>query len=208
MRVNAYIDGFNLYHAICCSRHPGLAKYRWANYRQLISHFLHPNDKLQNIYYFTALAHWDEAKQKRHIQLVAALKSVGVEVIPGRFQEVTKNCRACFKDYETFEEKHTDVNIAVHLLKHGIQDRFDKAVVVSGDSDLVPAFKALNELCPDKKLEVILPPNALAEEIRSAVFRASQIKEIHLKSSQFPDEVQYQLKPGVFKTARKPDEWK
>jgi len=46
------------------------------------------------------------------------------------------------------EEKKNDVNIAVHMIKDAIYDKCDRFIVVSGDSDLVPAVKAVKLITP------------------------------------------------------------
>ena len=43
-------------------------------------------------------------------------------------------------------EKMTDVNIATHLIIDAFQDRYDMAMLISGDSDLVPPIKAVHSL--------------------------------------------------------------
>ncbi len=45
------------------------------------------------------------------------------------------------------EEKGSDVNLAVHLIHDAYQNRYESAVIVSGDSDLVTAVQIVkNEL--------------------------------------------------------------
>ncbi|HEX6573598.1 MAG TPA: NYN domain-containing protein [Gemmatimonadaceae bacterium] len=43
------------------------------------------------------------------------------------------------------EEKQTDVNVAIHAIQGLYQDRYETAMIVSGDTDLVPAFKMIKE---------------------------------------------------------------
>lgn len=40
-----------------------------------------------------------------------------------------------------FEEKETDVNVAVHMVAGALKNRYDTALVVSGDTDMVPAMR-------------------------------------------------------------------
>ena len=39
----------------------------------------------------------------------------------------------------------TDVNIATQMIIDAYQDKYDTAMLISGDSDLVPPIKAINE---------------------------------------------------------------
>lgn len=57
-----------------------------------------------------------------------------VKIKDGRFQERSRRCRRCGSAWTVFEEKETDVNIAVALLADAVRDRFDTALVVSADS--------------------------------------------------------------------------
>ena len=61
-----------------------------------------------------------------------------------------RTCRVCRQPYRTFEEKQTDVNIAIKILETAVKDEWDIAYVVSGDSDLIPSLKAVKRLFPMK----------------------------------------------------------
>jgi len=56
--------------------------------------------------------------------------------------------------YPGFEEKRTDVSIAVEMMRDAIQDQCDTIVAVSGDADLVPAITAIKAEFPRKKIVV------------------------------------------------------
>ena len=206
MRVNAYIDGFNFYHTLASRERPELNKYKWLDYKKLVKMFLHPSDKLGEIYYFTAIPYWNQQKVTRHCRFAAALQSVGVKMVEGRFQEVTKDCRSCNNEYTTHEEKRTDVNIAVTLIRHAIEDSYDKALIFSADSDLIPAIECVNTLRSDKRIEVVIPIHANATQIKDAAFRASQVNEKHLRDAQFPNTIEW-LHRGKTNIISKPIEW-
>ena len=48
--------------------------------------------------------------------------------------------------FTTYEEKETDVNIALKIFEDWIYDNYDKAIIVSWDSDIIPAIRRINEL--------------------------------------------------------------
>lgn len=91
------------------------------------------------------------------------------------------------KSYTTFEEKRTDVNIAIYLFKLAIQDKFDKAYIISGDSDLIPSIEEVKILFPHKQIGVIIPIGRRAELLKLKCDFHMKIKEKHLKSSILPD---------------------
>lgn len=80
----------------------------------------------------------------------------------------------------------TDVNIAIHLLKLAIQDRYDTAIIISGDSDLLPALTATRELFPSKNLGIVFPIHRSSFSLKNEADFYAKIKEHHLKSSVFP----------------------
>jgi len=185
MNVIFLIDGFNLYHSISSI----LIKYKWLNLRSLAEKFTTKNEVIKRIIYFTSLATWAPDKMQRHRLYIKALEHFGVEVIFGTFRLRTKKCSHCKKTYETFEEKQTDVNIAITLLRLAIENQFDKAYIISGDSDLIPSVQAVKLLFPAKQIGIIIPIGRSAEELKNICDFYMRIKEKHLATSLLPDPV-------------------
>ncbi|CAM3848941.1 NYN domain-containing protein [Litorimonas haliclonae] len=155
MRVAAYVDGYNVYHAIKNTRQN---HHKWCDLKGLLQNFLLPGrETLVETHYFSALAHWKPVQMARHRLYIAALESTGVQTHLARFSEKTRSCRTCGSSWTSHEEKETDVKLAVHLLKDAALNKFDRALIVSRDSDLVPAAKVFKELYPDKELKVVAP---------------------------------------------------
>jgi uncharacterized LabA/DUF88 family protein len=87
------------------------------------------------------------------------------------------------------EEKRTDVNIAVYLLKLAIQDIFDTAIIITGDTDLIPAMDATMNLFPTKRIGIIFPPNRATESLKNSSSFWTKIKEKHLYRCLFPQNI-------------------
>jgi len=154
-RVSAFIDGFNLYHAILAT---GQNHLKWANLRQLCEVFApRPQFDLGDVFFFTAYAPWRQASYARHREFVQALASVGVTTVLGEFKKKDRECFACGSRWTDHEEKETDVNIAIHLLNEARRGSFERALIVSGDSDLAPAVRMLRSEFPGKQVRVITP---------------------------------------------------
>lgn len=200
-RVKFFIDGFNIYHALDNKKE--FHKYKWLDYSKLASLFIRPKDQIVDILYFTAFANWNPDKVNRHRILIKALRLRGVKIVLGQFQKVTKKCHKCHSYYQTFEEKKTDVNIAVELLKSAIKDEFDTAIIVSADSDLVPSIEAVKNLFPSKTVGILIPINSRAELLKLVCDFYMKIKKKHLESSVFPDEINL----GQGKMLTKPPTW-
>ena len=186
-RIVFFIDGFNLYHSLDCN--VAYYKYKWLNLDKLAHCFVTSNDKIEKVFYFTTYATWDQVKLVKHQIYVKALQFVGVEVVFGAFRYVDKTCRICRKQYKTFEEKQTDVNIAIKLFQAAVQDLWDTAIIISGDSDLIPAIKAVKSTFPAKRIGLVIPIGRRAEELKQVVGFHMKLKEKHLVTSQFEDEI-------------------
>lgn len=185
-RVISFIDGFNLYHAIDDLNKNNL---KWVNLWGLSSAFITPStDTLENVYYFTAYATWLPDRHLRHREYVKALNHYGVTTVLGHFKEKDMKCNNCSRIWTTHEEKESDVNIAIHLLNEAHLDNFDKAIVITADSDLVPAIEMVKMNFPNKEIIVATPPNRyrIAREIQSLV-TTRKIKEKHLSNNLLPE---------------------
>lgn len=199
-KIIAFIDGYNLYHAI---DQLNQEQFKWLNLKTLIEQYAHhPTEKIVDIYYFTALADWKLKLGKtgtspvtRHKDYILALESFGIKTVYGKFKKKIKTCKSCKKTYPTHEEKETDVNIAMYLTNLAHKDEFDKAIIVSADSDLIPPIKLIQSEFEDKQVHVLVPPNYynITREMRTFC-RASKIKKKTLNKCLLEDEIKYQGK--------------
>jgi uncharacterized LabA/DUF88 family protein len=192
-KIAFFIDGFNLYHALdychAIPEHHRYRKYKWLNLRKLASLFVGRLDTLGEVFYFTALATWMPDKVARHKLFIRAQESEGVTIVYGEFKRKDKRCFVCRKQYSTFEEKQTDVNIAIHLLQLAVQDRYDRAVIVSGDTDLIPAIKAVRVTFPNKQIGIMIPIGGSSEDLKKHADFSFKMKEHQLASSRFPNSI-------------------
>jgi uncharacterized LabA/DUF88 family protein len=201
-RVMFFIDGFNVYHSI--KGNASYHRFLWINYRALAERFMRDNDTLTAVYYFTAFASWLPESMKRHRLLVDANRSQGVNVVFGKFKEKDHTCRQCSACYKIREEKQTDVNIATYLLKEAFMNRYDTGVLVSNDTDIIPALRAVKEAFPQKRLGILFPIDRWSGELKEASDFWRKIERKDLAKSQFPDDVT--LPSGV--TLSRPASWR
>jgi uncharacterized LabA/DUF88 family protein len=108
----------------------------------------------------------------------------------GQYLEKPKQCRQCGAQWIDYEEKMTDVNIAVQLLSDAFDDRFDTALLISGDSDLTTPVRKLRAQFPAKRLIVAFPPGRQSFELKKAANATFTIGETNLRQSQLPVQVQ------------------
>lgn len=192
--INLFIDGFNLYHSLIQNVKDNknniinFSKYKWLNLYSLANNLIKKQTQsISNIYFFTAF-HWHDYQGKitRHATYIEALEDCGVKIVYGKFKEKTQTCKKCGKSYIGHEEKQTDVNIALYLLQAAYKNQFERAMILSGDSDLVPALESIKREFPNKKLTLIIPPFRRADELKNIADDTIKINENHLKNNQFP----------------------
>lgn len=200
-RVAVFIDGFNLYHAIddldrdpVSKRHRNAKHYlKWLDLVSLSKALIHPkNDVFTCAYYFSAYAGWiGEDAQDRHRDYVSALKSTGVIPVMGTFKKKPRNCPSCKHKWDGHEEKESDVNLAVYLVKLAYEDAFDKAVIFTADTDLAPAIRVVREAFPQKEIRVAIPEKRLnrSKALENAANGRIRLTEAHFARNLFPLEV-------------------
>lgn len=206
-RTIFYIDGFNLYYGAVKD-----TPYKWLNLEAFCRR-LHPADSLVKVRYFTSLV--VGATQPNQHRFWRALSTTPiVEITQGKFKNGTVECvhRECtFKGNRRFQkpqEKRTDVAIAVAMVDDAHQDRCDNLVLISGDSDLVPAVNLVRTNFPKKTVFVYAPTRGEEEDRRaSELIKAAhigrQLATKHLSDCQFPNEIT----DRYGRLTRKPESW-
>ena len=173
-RVLALIDGFNYYHRLNEFQQKSPRCVKWLNYRSLIESWLSDEEKqhLEIIYFSAKAKHRGADVILRHNIYIQALESVNIRCILGEFKpKGIKKCRQCErcngcnsqqdnKKLERWEEKNTDVNIGITLLEYTIYNKYDKCLLLSSDSDFIPAVKRAKEINPNNKIIICPPPIA------------------------------------------------
>ena len=190
-RIAVYVDGFNLYHAIDNLDKPHL---KWLNICKLAQLLIKPKTQtLTAIRYFSALGNHFSGTNKvhrlvRHREYIKALQAKGVDVHLGNFAKRDMhygdgNGRYRAK-WRRYEEKQTDVGIAVHLINDAHKNVFDRALIVSLDTDMLPAFRIMQTEFPAIPIVCVAPPNrAHHREIQNLGIEVANIKESQLEKA-------------------------
>ena len=192
-RVGFIVDGFNVYHSLADSQkvNNGVCS-KWFDIDGFCRAYLVPiglklnvTASLEEIHYFSALATHllgkDPEKIIRHKAYIQCLEHTGIKVHLGRFKKKAvkyrnKKVSVCI---ETHEEKETDVAIAIKAFELFHTDSIDILVIVSGDSDMVPAVRAVKKNFPTKKVISVFPAGRKSDDMSSIVdasFKASSGK--------------------------------
>jgi uncharacterized LabA/DUF88 family protein len=160
-RVTVYIDGFNLYHAIEKMQKNHL---KWLNVRAFAASFLRQNEALAKVHFFTALTYGDAAKKERHQALIDALEATGVKVTQSElvtqseFKKAKKYCRTQNRYCKFWEEKQSDVAIAVSMIADASSGATDRIVLVTADTDQIPAVQFILNTYTKIEMSLAIPP--------------------------------------------------
>ncbi len=186
-RVIAYIDGYNLYYGL---RDNGWKRFYWLNLQHLAGQFLNSNETLLETKYFTTIVkHPDDKRRRQQVYLEALQTLRNFSIFYGHFLSDTITCRNCGHTYKTHHEKMTDVNISVELMKDAFQDRFDVALLISADSDLVSPIHSIQQLFPNKKVTSIFPPGRFSSALKSIATRTLRMGVLELAKSLLPNQI-------------------
>lgn len=188
-RVKVYVDGFNLYHGL---RDAHGRRYHWLDLETLVRKILRSHQTLVEVAYFTARVRKQPESEKRQATYLDALAahSTRLTIVEGRFQEKTRFCRSCRVEMTLHEEKETDVSIAAAVIEDAVNDVFDAAMLISADSDLCPAVRAVKRLRPEKRVFAAFPPRRRSDDLKTAVGgQVMTIGTAKLRQSQLPETV-------------------
>jgi uncharacterized LabA/DUF88 family protein len=202
LKVTAYIDGFNLYNGL---RDKYGRKYLWLDLQALCRSLTITGQRLTRVRYFTAPVRRQPGSLRRQQTFwnALAVRCDCVTIERGRFQEKTVTCHKCGNTWRSYEEKETDVAIAVALVEDAAHKAFDSALVVSADSDLCPAVRSVRRLHPSAKVVAAFPPARRSDDLRREVDTSFTIAERKLKAALLPKS----LRAPDGRTLSRPPSW-
>lgn len=229
MRTAFFVDGYNLFYGLLAG-----TPYKWLNLQTLLTHIAHienPQSSLASLDYFTSsvkpeLATRGNISKEAQDAYVRALKATNVVVHYGRHtleparapRLIDRKVRASRQDKVDIwklEEKETDVHIAISMYRAACKQsglpthqQIEQLVLVSSDTDMTPALKAIREDFPSMTIGVILPHRAELNRPSPGSLKAHShwmrrvISSEELRRHQFPHRVPTHKAPAL-----KPDYW-
>jgi uncharacterized LabA/DUF88 family protein len=186
----SYIDGFNLYFGL---KSKGWRKYYWLDLVRLSQALLKPEQQLMHSHYFTARIrnsrgnNQDARRQSLWLDALATLPDLTIHY--GHYLPKRRICKSCGAQWMSHEEKMTDVNIATQLLTDAYENRFDSALIISGDSDLTTPIKRIRQRFIDKRIIVAFPPGRHSDQLRKTANGNFTIGEAKLRQNRMPDRI-------------------
>ena len=210
MKTNIYVDGFNLYHRALKN-----TPHKWLNLVKL-AQLMCPTDHIRRVHYFTARviprAVDPSQSQRQHVYWRALETLPNLEIHLGVFRNryksgilvSPKQTGLTIGTVKAPEEKRSDVNLATRLLVDAFNGHFEKAVIITDDSDFVEPFRYVREGL-GLKVVVFNPARRKRSntDLANAASNVYTISQEHLASSQFPHE----LADATGRTITKPRSW-
>lgn len=213
MRTSIYVDGFNLYYGLLKG-----TRYKWLDLLALFTDVLLPIHKITAINYYTAkVSARDDPNLplRQQVYLNALAKHIKcIKIVEGHFKETEVRMKLVtpirtFAQTHQFakvlktEEKGSDVNLALHMVHHAWQKKYDCAVVVSNDSDLSEALRIVKtEL--HKRVILLVPGDATVRpavsQLKRYATKVIHLTPAHAAGAQLPNPI-----PGT--TIHKPTGW-
>ena len=185
IRTTFYFDGFNFYYGLKNKSHQDRVwkNFYWIDFVKLCEQFLGPDQIIEKVKYFSA-APLNAGKQSRQSALFKANKLINgdkFEIIRGKYYKKNIKCNICNQVFQMPEEKRTDVNISVHLMGDCALDKTDHLILITADSDLVPAIEFIKENYPHKKIKIYFPPTNSSADL----FNTMKRKVVYLENNKY-----------------------
>lgn len=214
MKTTIYIDGYNLYF--------GLVKnttYKWLNLISLFTEIVkiqNPNSSIINIKYFSApvLTRFSkhktqsQASQSRYHRALEVTGGSKFKIINGYFEANRSTPPVYEKSIDLqnkvevwkLEEKQTDVNIALEMYRDSLNRINEQQVLVSNDSDLIPAMKLICKDSPQIELGLVLPKKKSQKRQNAELAQLANWVRRHVTD----EELQQHQLPNMIATNKKP----
>ncbi len=138
IRVCVYIDGSNLYHKLKDLKIRNTTKF---NYAKLCDYLCAGRQSISRRYYVGIIKTKNtdlinQAKREKQLNLLNALERQSIIIKKGYLMN----------NKGVFHEKGVDVKIAVDLLVGAYENLYNTAIIISSDTDLIPAILKIKHL--------------------------------------------------------------
>jgi len=159
-KVIVYVDGFNFYYGLkaISLKDNKWKKFYWLDVVSFFEKMLNDKQELVEVIYFSARPHDNAAAKRQDLFFSANKLNPKFKLILGKYLKKNILCKFCGKTIPSYEEKETDVRIATQIINGVYKTRCDISVIVSADSDIIPAVELIREINPAHKIFVYFPP--------------------------------------------------
>lgn len=165
-RVFLFIDSSNVYHAVKKSNYSDFFDYKTFCY------FLSNQFNVQRVYFYDAIKNRKiepegyARQQAFHERLFKSIPNFVIRTRKLRYMNFSERldenleslnlCELCFLKvkqllsslglFKASREKGIDILLGADMIKGGFEDKYDVALLLSGDADFIPAIELIKEL--------------------------------------------------------------
>lgn len=156
MRTAVYIDGFNLQYGVARP-----LDCRWVNLLEAFQRQFSADEIVRINYYEAMISGPQRPHQQAYVDALQSLPQV--EVVLGEMKKKRRQCRVrdcsfpASRFWDEHEEKHTDVSIAISIVDDVHRARYEKIILVTADTDLVPALRLVKSVRPSQQVTLCIP---------------------------------------------------
>jgi uncharacterized LabA/DUF88 family protein len=156
--------------------------------------------------YFSAIPKVKDKQDRFDLFLSANNLNPKFNLYLGKFLDKSFNCRNCNSLIKKYEEKETDIHIAVKMIRNVVMRRNDISYLISADSDLLPPLDFIKEYDPFHKVIIGFPPKRFSFDLKNSANSSLKLDnyEALFKKSLLPNEI---ILPNKYKII-KPERWK
>jgi len=87
------------------------------------------------------------------------------------------------------EEKESDVSFGVQMVEDAALGIYQQALIVSGDSDMMPAIRAVRRIAPTTRVVALFPPRRSSFDLKTSADATLHIWDKIPERHQLPDPV-------------------
>jgi uncharacterized LabA/DUF88 family protein len=167
-RIKIFIDGSNFYYSC---KNIGILTYPNFDFEEFVNSLVNQDMLVEKTYYVGAIRPQQDDKKStklmsKQMKFFSYLKSNGWIITKGYM----------LKTNNKYHEKGVDVKLALDLVLGAVDDTYDKAILISSDTDLIPAIEQVQ--LRGKKVEYI----GFENKPSNAILRRSKLNKLLTKS--------------------------
>ncbi len=163
------------------------------------------NQELIAVKYFSARPDNEDKRRNQNALFQANKENSKFQLILGKYLKKEIKCFNCGYTIFTHEEKESDVRLATSIISDVFRKECDISIIVSADSDMVPAVEIARE--QGHPVFIYFPPFQHSSNLRMMCGKAIDLNKYEKRFKQFilPDKIK--LKESGFELSI-PEKWK
>ncbi|MDR2498501.1 MAG: NYN domain-containing protein [Tannerellaceae bacterium] len=158
-----YVDGFNFYYGL---RSKQWRRFYWLDMVKFSEALLPSDHELVEVKYFSARQANPDKRMRQDAFFQANQLNPKFTLHLGTYMPKSIHCPFCKSIIHSYEEKETDVRIAIAMLADVYNKHCSTSLLISADSDLVPPIEHIRTFNPSHRIITCFPPNKMSFNLK------------------------------------------